>query len=141
MVYARYKRLLREGFPLRGADTEDPPAARTHNETSRLGKEADKYDKSHGPDTGHPKHDSGINRWCPLTILQLFNVILDVCPDMMHIIKCLLGGHWIPLLKGEREIARPRAFKTKETDPEYRRKKATHKANCKVILYTHAHRA
>ena len=110
--------------------------ARTHNETSRLGKQADTYDKSGAPDAGHPRHDSGINRWSPLTILQLFNIILDVCPDMMHIIKCLLGGHWIPLLKGERVIARPR-FKTKKTDAEYARKEATYKANCRVIPCTH----
>jgi hypothetical protein len=122
MVYAGYKRLLRPDFPLRGADTEDPPAARTHEETCKLGKEADTYDKSGEPDSGHPRHDSGVNRWCPLTILQLFNIIQDVCPDMMHIVKCLLGGHWIPLLKGERDIAAPR-FSTKKTDPEYAKKK------------------
>ena len=145
MVYAGYKRLLKPGTPGRGADTPAPPASRTHEETNRLGKQADTYDKSRAPENSHPKHDTGINRWCPLAILALFNLILDVCPDMMHIIKGIFGGHWIPLLKGERHIARPR-FKSKkiptnETDTARRIRKSEElvkhkkfKADCKVCL-------
>ena len=146
MVYAGYKRQLKPGTPGRGAGTPPPPLARTHAETSRHGKLADTYDKSGAPDAGHPKHDTGIKRWCPLAILPLFDLILDICPDMMHIMKGLMGGHWMPLLKGLRSIARLK-FKSKkpkrkptEADgvwraraAEYKEKLARHMANLQVM--------
>ena len=149
MVFAGYKRMLPPDDPGRGANTPEAPAARTHEETCQLGKEADTYDKSGLPGSGHPKHDTGINRWCPLAILKLFCLIRDICPDMMHIIKGLLGGHWIPLLKGERPIARPVCRtpepkrKTGQSNEEwgrvtagYRRKKKKYRAHCKVSFTT-----
>ena len=113
MVYAGYKRHLQPGTPGRGAATPPPPPARTHAETCRHGKLADTYDKSGASDAAHPKHQSGIRRWCPLAVLPFFDLILDICPDMMHIIKGLLGGHWMPLLRGDRSVARPK-FKSKK---------------------------
>jgi hypothetical protein len=40
-----------------------------------------------GPDNRHPRHTTGVNASCPLSKLHLFDIIWDICPDMMHIIK------------------------------------------------------
>jgi hypothetical protein len=62
----------------------DPPAPRTHAETVKAGEASDAWT---GPDNGHPRYASGVNSLCALTFLYLFDIIWDVCPDMMHIIK------------------------------------------------------
>tara|TARA_B110000902_G_scaffold53995_1_gene62728 strand:- start:748 stop:1197 length:450 start_codon:yes stop_codon:yes gene_type:complete len=40
-----------------------------------------------GPAKAHPRKSTGVNETCALAFLFLFNLIWDVCPDMMHIIK------------------------------------------------------
>ena len=61
-----------------------PPTPRTHAETVASGKAADAWK---GTKKGHPRHTTGVNSLCALSFLHLFDVIWDICPDMMHIIK------------------------------------------------------
>ena len=70
------------------AEHRGPPDARTHEESRAQGIAAENFigskDSIH-----HPKKQSGIAGWCPLGELPFFDIIWDVCPDMMHILKNL----------------------------------------------------
>ena len=63
---------------------DDPPGARNAAECVAQGKAADNH---RGTKKAHPKETTGINRSCPLSYLRLFDIVWDICPDMMHIIK------------------------------------------------------
>ena len=63
---------------------DDPPGARNDAECVAQGKAADNH---RGTKKAHPKETTGINRSCPLSYLRLFDIVWDICPDMMHIIK------------------------------------------------------
>jgi hypothetical protein len=75
------------------------PEPRTHVESYRQGQESENYI---GPDNAHPKLDHGINGWCILGLLALFDIIWDICPDMMHILKNFFERVFIALPAGER---------------------------------------
>ena len=111
-VYAEFRRYLKPGYPGRGRTTKAAPKNRTHNETDKIGKRCDRHERSGRAEAKHPKHTTGISRWCPLAVLPYFNLIRDILPDMMHIIKGVFDGHFIPLFKGNRAVAPP-VFKTK----------------------------
>jgi hypothetical protein len=49
-----------------------------------------------------PKHASGVQGRSPLSLLPLFNMVLDIMMCLMHIIPVLWKGHLMPLLKGKR---------------------------------------
>jgi hypothetical protein len=55
---------------------------------------------------------SGVKELCPLSFLPLFNIVWDMCPDMMHVIPAIMKGHIMPLLKGLRIPVRPKTRKT-----------------------------
>ena len=61
-----------------------PPEPRNHDECVQQGKDSDAYV---GSEKAHTRHSSGINRSCPLSFLHQFDIVWDVCPDMMHIVK------------------------------------------------------
>lgn len=111
-VYAEFKRYLPPGYPGRGARTRTAPRQRTHDETVRIGRKCDRHERDGGVNAKHPRHKTGITRWCPLAILPFFNLIRDILPDMMHIIKGVFDGHFIPLFKGNRSLSVP-VFKSK----------------------------
>jgi hypothetical protein len=93
-----------------------PPPSRTHdgmcadgraNEAHRLAVlNGDAYKKD------SPYKLSGVKELCPLSFCPLFNVVWDMCPDMMHIIPAIMKGHIVPLLKGMRTPAQPKSRKT-----------------------------
>jgi hypothetical protein len=62
----------------------NPPPARNHATAVEQGQATDKWK---GTLKGDPRHETGINTSCPLSFLHLFDVIWDICPDMMHIVK------------------------------------------------------
>jgi hypothetical protein len=117
MIYAGHGRMLPEDAVGRGT-TRPSYKPRTHAETVRIGKRAEKHMRAHLPDSKHPKHKSGILRYCPLELLPLFDLILDILPDMMHIIKGFWDGHFIPLFKGNRPLAAPKKPTTKAPQKE-----------------------
>jgi len=107
-----YRKELPPDHPLRTAsivwpDAEIRPGSlqRTHAGTAENGMVAEHYQ---GYKKYHPEKRVGINRWCPLAILHLFDVVWDFLPDMMHIIDGTMSSHIIPMLKGKRNPAAPK---------------------------------
>jgi len=66
------------------ARRQDPPDARNADECVAQGKDCDHY---RGFKNAHPSETTGINRSCPLSFLHLFDIVWDICPDMMHIVE------------------------------------------------------
>jgi hypothetical protein len=77
----------------------NPPGARTHAEAVEQGEESDNWT---GAANAHPRKTSGINASCPLSKLYLFDIIWDICPDMMHIIKNFFEKLTIAVFSGKR---------------------------------------
>jgi hypothetical protein len=121
MVYCRHRRYLADDDPARTdpdygmPEVLPAPAARTHAEAVTAGEAAEVYN---GPKKHHPSKKSSVKWWNPLSILPLWDMIRDFCPDAMHIIKDLLADHYIKLFKGMRY---PKPFKP--VKPVLRRKK------------------
>jgi hypothetical protein len=55
-----------------------------------------------GPPKDHPEKTHGIRGTCPLSLLPFFNIIWDLCPDMMHINKNLWDRCIISMFMGKR---------------------------------------
>lgn len=91
-VYNEHRRWLPAGSPSRRGDTRAPPAPRTHAETSLFGRCGGGV---------------GIDSWCPLELLDYFDLVLDIGPDMMHIAKNIFGNNLVPLMKGHRRPKPP----------------------------------
>jgi hypothetical protein len=72
-------------------------------------------------DDAHPRKDQGVDGECPLAKVPLFDLVWDVCMDFMHIVKVLLGGHLIPLLRGKRALKPPKVCQNLDNDPEVSR--------------------
>ena len=64
-----------------------PPAARTDAQSCTDAKESESSMHGWENKKNHPRYQSGINHWSPLSVLMLFSVVWDFCPDVMHIIK------------------------------------------------------
>ena len=102
-----------------------PPRARTHAESVQQGLDSDNY---RGTKKGHVRKLTGINTSCALSFLHLFDIIWDVCPDMMHIIKNffeklsfkLFAGACVPVWSASKNKM------PDDDDAQYDRKKARH---------------
>jgi hypothetical protein len=106
-------------------DNRDPPEPRNHDECVAQGKASDDY---RGFKNAHVRFDTGINRSCPLSFLHLFDIVWDICPDMMHIVKNFFEKITFQLFAGKRA---PEWDKSKNKRPakgedDYRRKLRRH---------------
>ena len=121
MCFQRHRRYLAPDDPLRqdprygAAEEDDAPAPRTHAEVDAAGKQADAW---WGAESKHPKHTSSIKWWCALAILAFFDMVKDIVPDMMHIVKDFFTEHFIPLFKGNRVASRSPFEARKEPKPK-----------------------
>lgn len=52
--------------------------------------------------SSHVRFSTGINQWCPLSVLNKFDMIWDFCPDMMHLIKTFFTRLVIGVYSGKR---------------------------------------
>jgi hypothetical protein len=112
------RRYLDAESPLRlhpdyGTDHPDPaqnvpPRNRTHEETcafaDELAEDEITQNKTYCKDK---QHMSGINGFCVLVLLPLFNIIMDICLDWMHVVKNIWEEHLIKLFKGGGAPCRP----------------------------------
>jgi len=114
IVHGDFYRWLPAGDPDRNGRSNGPPRERTnaqacvdalHNEavvTHNLQHAAARSELSDTRrNTYARKHVRGINRWCPLVVLDLFDVVWDFVYDIMH-----AADHFksivVPTMKGER---------------------------------------
>ena len=54
----------------------------------------------------------GVKEWCPLSALSWFDVVWDIVPDMMHIIKGLIEKYIVNTMKGKRNVKPPKPLVT-----------------------------
>ncbi len=120
------RRFTREGHPYRNggvwgpAETRRIPPTRTHEGIVAAGQvtEASQLDWQ---DKQHPRYQTGVDGPCPLALVPLFDLVWDVCMDFMHMVKVILSGHLLPLLKGQRALTTPQIKANPGNDPEIRR--------------------
>jgi hypothetical protein len=103
--YGGHYRWLDQGNPLR-PDDEVAPAARTPASVARDAQASVDSDLNYGH-TRHPRKASGVNTTSALSLLPMFNIVWDVLPDWMHIIKNLMLPHFIKVVKGKRKLKMP----------------------------------
>jgi hypothetical protein len=87
-----------------------PPRPRTHDEAVAHSLESRAYNGPEKADRA-PWKKSGVNYYCPLVLLQHFDLIWDAAPDMMHILKNV----WSKLLhifNGQLQPAYPKKNQT-----------------------------
>jgi hypothetical protein len=98
-------RWLSQSDPLRrGYGTEGPPAPRTHARAcAEAHLSASKPHETWEKDKKHVRLTTGINHWCPLSVLSKFDMIWDFCPDMMHIIKTFFERLVLGVFSGSRK--------------------------------------
>jgi hypothetical protein len=117
----RFRRDVRFG---EGRGKATPPEPRNHAECVEEGKASTNWT---GHETRHPRHQSGIDGTCALIYLHLFDIVWDICPDMMHIIKNFFEKLTFQLFSGDR-VPNWSASKNKEpedkTAPDYADKMA-----------------
>jgi hypothetical protein len=97
-------RWLPPGDPLReGYGDEGPPAARTHDKACAEAKDSESKPHHTWKQPGHVRLKTGINHWCPLSVLEDWDMIWDFCPDMMHIIKTFWERLVLGVFSGKRK--------------------------------------
>jgi hypothetical protein len=120
------RRSLPDNHPWRGrgvwgeAELRGPPLTRTHESIVAAGLESAESNLPWDSDL-HPRKATGVDGECPLARVPLFNLVWDVCMDFMHIVKVMMAGHLIPLLKSERGLTPPCVAANLDRDPEVSR--------------------
>ena len=91
-----------------------PPPLREHHASVAFGVQASHHS---GKQKDHPVHSSGIWEWCPLSVLQNYDIINDSPGDCMHLVK-FYPNHMVPLMKGKTQLAAPTLLKVKPNNKE-----------------------
>jgi hypothetical protein len=84
-------------------------------------------------------HIAGVNRWCPLAVLHMFDVVWDFVFDVMHAAD-VFKRYIVPTMKGER-VPRPKMLDTTGHTGESlarcaRRNKAARQQNAVAVEVT-----
>ena len=99
-----FLRWLSQNDPLRrGYGTQGPPAPRTHSKACEQAHVSESKPHNTWEKSTHYRLTTGINYWCPLSVLHKFDMIWDFCPDMMHIIKTFFERLVLGVYSGERK--------------------------------------
>jgi hypothetical protein len=101
-TYTYLIRWLHPDDPLRQGRHELPPAARNHCQACAEAKDSESKPYHTWKNVNHVRLKTGINVWCPLSVLYKFDMIWDFCPDMMHIIKTFFERLVIGVFSGQR---------------------------------------
>ena len=100
-----HEKWLDQGNPLRTGD-DAAPADRTPASVARDAK-ASQDSLLAWIDQNHPRRASGVNGVSALSLVPMFNIIWDVMPDWMHIMKNLILPHFLKVVKGKRRLKQP----------------------------------
>ena len=114
-VFGGHHRWLPRGNPLRQGDNAPAPADRTPESISRDGQTSFESDVP-WEDKTHPRRASGVNATCALSLLPMFNIVWDIMPDWMHVIKNLMLGHFLKVVKGDRTLKHPHYYAVPDSD-------------------------
>jgi hypothetical protein len=128
-VFGGHHRWLPRGDPLRKGDGTEAPEHRTPDSVAQDAQESFDSDLP-WDDSMHPRRASGVNCASALSLLPMFNIVWDVMPDWMHIIKNLMLGHFIKVVKGERKLTTPHYASTSDDAP--RTESAEVKRSCQA---------
>ena len=98
-----------------------PPEPRSHDETVQHGQESHNWlfeenVPAIGPnrrqrkaqDKEFPGKRTMVYEPCLLALLAFFCMVMDFCPDVMHILKNIWQSHYWKVLKGERRVKKPK---------------------------------
>jgi hypothetical protein len=104
-----------------------PPRNRSHDTIWATG-----WEITCGNGTKKEKEDlaiaTGINGLCVLGLLPFFDICMDICLDMMHVLKNIWQEHLIKLFKGLGKPKRPEPRKEKKkTKQEIQTDRATYR--------------
>ena len=130
MTWGKFRRELADNHLFRTSNLFDmiekgePSVNRTHVACVRAGILSDTLRGRMG--AAHRKK-TGIDTFCCLSLLNLFSIVWDFMPDMMHIIKGLFQSHLIPMLKGERDVSIIKVPKAAEDRAEWKTANASKK--------------
>jgi hypothetical protein len=94
-------------------ENRPPPAARTHTE---ICEKAAELAGLRGAELKAAQKASGVYGFCVLAYLLLFDLVWDICGDMMHLIKGTWGRRLLPMLKGNFVQAPPKKPSTTHAD-------------------------
>jgi len=104
--WGEYRRFLPKPHDYRDAsatfgplEDRDPPPVRTHEQFVA---DAIANETHVGYKKDRPYKTTGVKEVSPLSRLPLFNIVWDVCPDMMHAVPRIWGGHVMPMLREAR---------------------------------------
>ena len=129
-----FRRWLPRNSPQRNAggnfrtnETRGPPPLREHDSCVYTGMLASCWT---GRAKDHPATTHGISHWCPLVEAPLFDVVWDVCGDLMHAVK-YYNAHVVKCMKGETRIAMPTSL-TLIKNPKSEGEKAENKRRQEV---------
>ena len=86
-------------------EEKPPPATRTHQGVCD---KAAELEGLRGPQLEQAQKTSGVYGACELRRLHLFNIIWDICGDMMHLMSGMWGRRVMPMFKGEFTQAYPK---------------------------------
>jgi hypothetical protein len=103
--FGGHHRWLDQANPLR-TDSETAPPARTPASVARDAQASNDCNLAWA-DKAHHRRATGVNAISALSLLPLFDIVWDVMPDWMHIIKNLVLPHFIKVVKGERKLKPP----------------------------------
>jgi hypothetical protein len=103
--FGGHYRWLHHGNPLR-PDGETAPPARTPASVARDAEASNEADEA-WKHKAHPRKATGVNSISALSLYPMFDIVWDVMPDWMHIIKNLVLPHFIKVVKGERKLKPP----------------------------------
>ena len=127
-LFEHFRRWLDPDDPLRddpafGAPEHRPPPPLTTLQDYLNAVKASESSELAWDNDEHPRKQTGVNGWCPLSLLPLWNMIKDFLPDLMHIVKNWYERTYLPLLKGKRNPTKNRNLKeperTEENDHNY----------------------
>jgi hypothetical protein len=116
-----------------------PPLPRTHDgvvadmEASQafLDEPNENQKMNNSTQPNFPGKKTGVKEWSPLVLLAFFDIVLDICLDMMHILKNWYAKHLMKVLKGKRTPSVPhwQTDNTKDTEAVRELKAAKDKRN------------
>lgn len=128
-------RWLHPDDPLRrGYGPGGPPAARTHSKACAQAHASEATAYTTWEKSNHVRLTTGINHWCPFSVLLKFDMIWDFCPDMMHIVKTFFERLVLGVFSGTRrpnytdnEPTKPKRQATHEERKDYQEKLRNYK--------------